>query len=120
VPLKHGTPAKRVVDFRSGWALSWGRPMSRFTRYARSRVSSVTLIPKESPNLHSNQPLHIVCIFWHVTLIYSDKTKLQQDFFCKSEVTATIGVRLCESGGNGTILQNADHAEKLLEPPIAS
>ncbi len=27
------------VDFRSGWALSWGRPMSRFTRDARSRVS---------------------------------------------------------------------------------
>jgi len=28
-----------VVDFRSGWALSWGRPMGRFTRVARSRVS---------------------------------------------------------------------------------
>jgi len=31
--------AKREVDFRSDWALSWGRPMSRFTRVARSRVS---------------------------------------------------------------------------------
>jgi len=31
--------AKREVDFRSDWALSWGRPMSRFTRDARSRVS---------------------------------------------------------------------------------
>jgi len=28
-----------VVDFRSDWALSCGRPMSRFTRVARSRVS---------------------------------------------------------------------------------
>jgi len=46
---------KRVVDFRSDWVLSWGRPMSRFTRAARSRVSSVTLIPKESPSLHYNQ-----------------------------------------------------------------
>ncbi|MFJ8515157.1 hypothetical protein [Lysinibacillus xylanilyticus] len=54
--------------------------MSRFTRDARSRVSgqhdvghegvitgrdafslrsSISLIPKESPSLHSNQPLHI-------------------------------------------------------------
>ncbi|MFB7160400.1 hypothetical protein [Lysinibacillus sp. NPDC056232] len=24
------------------------------------------LIPKESPSLHYNQPLLIVCIFWHV------------------------------------------------------
>ena len=31
----------RVVDFRSNWALSWGRPMSRFTRKARSRVSGL-------------------------------------------------------------------------------
>ncbi|WP_460014492.1 hypothetical protein [Lysinibacillus sp. CTST325] len=31
--------------------------MSRFTRVARSGVSSVTLIPKESPSLHSNQLL---------------------------------------------------------------
>jgi len=30
---------QRGVDFRSGRALSWGRPMSRFTRVARSRVS---------------------------------------------------------------------------------
>jgi len=30
-----------VVDFRSDWALSWGRPMSRFTRVARSRVSGL-------------------------------------------------------------------------------
>ncbi|MFB7156269.1 hypothetical protein [Lysinibacillus sp. NPDC056232] len=43
--------------------------MSRFTRFARSRVSSVTLIPKESPSLHSNQPIYLACIFWHVTLI---------------------------------------------------
>jgi len=28
-----------VVDLRSGWALTSGRPMSRFTRDARSRVS---------------------------------------------------------------------------------
>jgi len=28
-----------VVYFRSDWALSWGRPMSRFTRVARSMVS---------------------------------------------------------------------------------
>ena len=34
-----GSSAKLVVDFRSGLALSWGRPMSRFTRVARSRVS---------------------------------------------------------------------------------
>ncbi|MFB7159929.1 hypothetical protein [Lysinibacillus sp. NPDC056232] len=32
--------------------------MSRFTRVARSRVSSVTLIPKESPSLHSNQLIY--------------------------------------------------------------
>ncbi|WP_460010938.1 hypothetical protein [Lysinibacillus sp. CTST325] len=45
--------------------------MSRFTRFARSRVSSVTLIPKESPSLHSNQPIHIACAFSRVTPIYS-------------------------------------------------
>jgi len=64
---KYSSRQKRGVDFRSSWALSWGRPMSRFTRVARSRVSSVTLIPKESPSLHSNQQLLLVCIFWHVT-----------------------------------------------------
>ncbi|MFB7155404.1 hypothetical protein [Lysinibacillus sp. NPDC056232] len=47
--------------------------MSRFTRDARSRVSSVTLIPKESPSLHSNQPLHIACIFWQIVLILVKK-----------------------------------------------
>jgi hypothetical protein len=34
-----GSSPYRVVDFRSDWALSWGRPMSRFTRVARSKVS---------------------------------------------------------------------------------
>ncbi|MGE7692352.1 hypothetical protein ACQKMI_24630 [Lysinibacillus sp. NPDC097214] len=28
--LFNSTSAKHVVDFRSDWALSWGRPMSRF------------------------------------------------------------------------------------------
>jgi len=59
--LKYGSSAKRGGDFRSDWVIS--RPMSSFTRVARSRVSSVTLIPKESPSLHSNQPLHSVWIF---------------------------------------------------------
>ncbi|WP_460014951.1 hypothetical protein [Lysinibacillus sp. CTST325] len=36
--------------------------MSRFTRFARSRVSSVTLIPKESPSLYSNQPIHMTYV----------------------------------------------------------
>ncbi|KOP72763.1 hypothetical protein AMS59_17840 [Lysinibacillus sp. FJAT-14745] len=84
--------------------------MSRFTRAARSRVSgqqdvghegvitgrdafslrsSISLIPKESLSLHSNQ---------RVTLIYSNKTKLQATvFFCESEASATM-VYLCESG----------------------
>jgi hypothetical protein len=61
-----GLSSKRVVDFRSGWALSWGRPMSRFTRFARSRVSSVTLIPKESPSLHSNQPIYITYVLKNI------------------------------------------------------
>jgi len=63
---KYGSSPKRVVDFRSDWALSWGRPMSRFTRVARSRVSSVTLIPKESPSLHSNQLIYIVYVLTNV------------------------------------------------------
>jgi len=68
--------AKRGVDFRSDWALSWGRPMSRFTRVARSRVSSVTLIPKESLSLHSNQP--------GMSLkIYSDTMKTSAMFICR-------------------------------------
>jgi len=37
--IRYGSSAKRGVDFLSGWALSWGRPMSRFARDARSRVS---------------------------------------------------------------------------------
>jgi len=80
VSFKFDSSAKRVVDFRSGWALSWGRPMSRFTRFARSRVSSVTLIPKESPSLHSNQPFHKLVPSGMSLKIYSDKTKLQQWF----------------------------------------
>ncbi|MGE7926210.1 hypothetical protein [Lysinibacillus xylanilyticus] len=28
--MKYSFSTKRGVDFRSGWALSWGRPMSRF------------------------------------------------------------------------------------------
>ena len=63
--------AKREVDFRSDWALSWGRPMSRFTRYARSRVSSVTLIPEESPSLHSNQHIHMTYVLQNVIQLLS-------------------------------------------------
>jgi len=69
---------KREVDFRSDWALSWGRPMSRFTRVARSRVSSVTLVPKESPSLHSNQPLNIECILLQSIVIKQNFSR----FFC--------------------------------------
>ncbi|MFJ8089860.1 hypothetical protein ACIQ7N_16865 [Lysinibacillus sp. NPDC095746] len=47
-----GSTPKCVVDFRSDWALSWGRPMSRFTAL---QGLIVTLIPEESPSLHSNQ-----------------------------------------------------------------
>jgi len=92
--------AKQGVDFRSDWALcscrfafaqskaSWGRPMSRFTRVARSMVSSVTLIPKESLSLHSNQPIHLACISYHVILIYSDKTEtLAKCFLCAKHST---------------------------------
>jgi len=39
VLIKYDSSAKRVVDFHSDWALSWGRPMSRFTRVARCSVS---------------------------------------------------------------------------------
>ncbi|MFJ5563040.1 hypothetical protein [Lysinibacillus xylanilyticus] len=42
----------------------------------------LSLIPKESPSLHSNQPFHIEFILWFVTLIYSNNTKFQQDVFC--------------------------------------
>ncbi|GAB0166707.1 hypothetical protein LSPCS325_01440 [Lysinibacillus sp. CTST325] len=62
--------------------------MSRFTRVARSRVSSVTLIPEESPSLHSNQLFHIACIFWHFNLNYNDKMKLQHAVFMYKSVTA--------------------------------
>ncbi|WP_460011548.1 hypothetical protein [Lysinibacillus sp. CTST325] len=36
--------------------------MSRFTRDARCRVSSVTVIPKESPSLHSNQLTYMIYV----------------------------------------------------------
>jgi len=49
--------------------------MSRFTRFARSRVSSVTLITKESPSLRSNQLLHRQCrdyfVFYLIALHYA-------------------------------------------------
>ncbi|MFJ5561892.1 hypothetical protein [Lysinibacillus xylanilyticus] len=49
--------------------------MSRFTRVARSRVSSVTLIPKESPSLHSNQ-LYTGHVLINGVLTFGDRLKI--------------------------------------------
>ncbi|MFB7156735.1 hypothetical protein [Lysinibacillus sp. NPDC056232] len=52
----------------------------------------LSLIPKESPSLHSNQPLHIARIFWDGTLIYSDKTKLQQQMISVRKRSVNVAV----------------------------
>jgi len=105
--IKYSSSAKRGVDFRSDWALSWGRrgnrmlvtkalsqdvmllafvplpaslaklaPGSFANRMLVTKALSqdvmllafvpLSLIPEESPILHYNQPLLIVCTFWHV------------------------------------------------------
>ena len=101
---KYGSSAKRGVDFRSDWALCrWRYAFAQIKhccwRYVSTTLSHraklpggvrwafvpLLLIPNESLSLHSNQPLHIPCIFWHATLV---KVKLQQLY--ESEATANV------------------------------
>ncbi|MGE7999818.1 hypothetical protein ACQKOF_14295 [Lysinibacillus sp. NPDC093190] len=107
--LKNGSMAKRGVDFCSGWALSWGRRANTMliTKALSQDVMVLAfvpllLIPKESLSLHSNQLLRLKCIFWYVSLIYSDKTEFQQQMFYVRKRSVSNKCFMCESAASAT------------------
>ncbi|KOS60989.1 hypothetical protein AN161_20695 [Lysinibacillus sp. FJAT-14222] len=61
----------------------------------------------------SDEPLHLAYIFWHVTLIYSDKTKLQQCFICakaKRQQQQMFFVRKRSGSNNNVYLRESEAA----------
>ncbi|MGE7806440.1 hypothetical protein [Lysinibacillus sp. NPDC096215] len=65
--------------------------MSRFTRVARSRVSSVTLNPRGVTQSTLQSTVAHRIFYWHFTLMYSDKFEvLAITILCKNVALITF------------------------------